>query len=557
LGGSVAIATASFFLYEVPLMKLGAKFHPTHVIGAGLLSTIGVAAFVLMATSGYLSLGIFVGSVATAAASFALHNLQLMKCSATVHQKCGVATGLLSAAGVAVILMLAATAISTELSRVGNQPRVASSHVGSQAHEQNVVVFFGDSQAVRIASLMQENRKRSLTSKCNNFTVDQWDPVALSAAHGGGGFVQYMGVLNLITENSVKMLKRQKLTDPPQWDAISLDYAVDGIEIIQGLKTTKKTRKLARPAYAFVMDSHVMSPWYGRNEHGLYGNRPHYIDAVRLLVQTLAKNEFRHLFLSSGTPYMWHELTKGADGTTVDFITRSTEKKGPARHTYLRAADEQLAVYRDALKHGKGHGAKCDPNAPGKDDKVIHVTVVQYHKLVCPDADTRRRHAVTTATGLLWNAKDGYVKPFELPNRMVREAVQCSKSAHGFRDLLPDNWHAESGDAGYFLAAQLQKIMGIAIAATEGIANASRILESAACAGKLYGDRDVDHSQLFQTHKVCVPVETLERNVESVERVKQLLKSSRGAYLGKSGFTLDATGQPHRKNKPKLNQKNQ
>jgi hypothetical protein len=518
LAVSVAIATASFYLYEVPLMKLGAKYYPSRVIATGLLSTVMVAVFVLMVTSEQLDVA--------GAGKSAMSMMKPAQMSTRFQS---------SAIGIDPIAAEAAWDVHGS---TGPELSVQASQ------GQRAMLFFGDSQAVRIATLLKMTTSRQQKTQNNdqcrpNEADNWWDPKVINAAHGGNGFVQYFGVRNLTTEADAMMLKRQVRIDPPQRDVDALGKAIDAIEIIQGKKLVQGMKKASKQPYAFILDSHVMTPWesghFFSSRYGLYGNERRYVEAIQFLIQTAAANQIRHLFLSTGTPFMWTKQTKAVGGARAAFETQSRSLKKASTSTFVRAADQQLIAYEAAVK--MSHEKACNPNFPGQGDQVIHVTILQYHKLICPDAGTATWKEVMTAKNDLGSMQNGNV--FYPTKPADEKKAQCTKSVYGFRDLLPDGTHLPLSDSGFFLAAQVQKIMGLAIARVEGGTAASHFLKAAKCADEKYGSRGVNHTRFFQTEKLCIAAETLKNNVQQADDTKQMLRAARAFFQTKKAISAD------------------
>lgn len=424
---SVVISTASYFMFEVPVMKLGSKHPPCRVIATGLASTVAVGVLVLAATSGRED---------------------------------------------------------------PRQDQTARFFAENLPVEVPTMLFLGDSQANKIADIyarnIQDPEWGTAEPRCSGANRSLWGPRVVSGGNMGQGLIQYFAPVK-------KCPRCHTATYNPYFAKKNLwGMYSQATHLAPKIMDTIDTH----PAkYLFVIEARWFTPWPMQvwtkkmtkkvlhANIGLHHMEPLLLDALKTMLDHLRNNGAQHVFLSTSTPYPTTLLPGGEGGSMADFAiddARSTHVPEVQRSRFLEVMEK----------------LRCRDTSDPTDERLF-VTLVDYHKLVCPDYDR--------FPTVLPNEK-GAVDPGSQTHRASKQ--QCSHHQHGFndQDFMPDDVHPPPNAIGHWLVSQLGEIIRMAVEASEGIAAARAFAAPYSCLHARYPlDEAQDLTALFQTVEVCFP----------------------------------------------------
>jgi len=334
---SIIISTASFWLFEKPLLQLSAKAPAGRVIASGMVSMGCVAMLVLAATRG-------------------------CTLPSSTYQIPGVRSS-----------------------------EASSDKLGPESTDYVPLrlMFIGDSQADRLGRLMKEttNEDRGL---CPARFSEPWGPKVINYGKPQTCVIQTFG-----SERCSKCW-----TPTTSVSVVSTD--------------TSDTIAKEQAPYVFVIDSNWFKGWEVQKEgnlveRGLWGMDDFLVEAAQRMIRHLAVNGARHIFLSTSSPFiLYKNHSQGFTGALLQ------------RDKFLTALQ----------------GMRCSSSTDA--GLRLLVSVVHYHKLVCPEWDDR------------W--AEHYSK--------AGKKVKCDQSGPGFQKKMdPSGFHPNREEGGRWLVRQLRKVL--------------------------------------------------------------------------------------------------
>jgi peptidoglycan/LPS O-acetylase OafA/YrhL len=339
--------------------------------------------------------------------------------------------------------------------------------------QQNVPVkllFLGDSQAQQIADKMRAmSDNASSDPACGDLYGDEpWGPRIINGGKQGYPALQQFGdeectwcKLHVTRERRVGSHARTSVTtsDAP---------------------------------YIVVMETHFMSPWHDHQKMmaGMWGMEPHLKTALYRFIQFSAWHGAQHIFLCTGSPYS--RAGTGADMEAP--IHWKRHRHGPRTHQApedtMAGPTRQREAWLQMLESFRCTG----DDDPGQ--RVL-VSVLDYHKLACPDFDEERA---------------------ELEGIHYR----CNETGPNFgKKIKEDLIHPTEEAGGYFLVRQLQRVLSYGIG-RQGSFYSEPFRTPSKCYDRLYEPEEVnlqglEPQKLLTTFEVCVQRDGKDRSQYELE----------------------------------------
>ncbi|CAK0833888.1 unnamed protein product [Prorocentrum cordatum] len=255
------------------------------------------------------------------------------------------------------------------------------------------LLFLGDSQSDRLARLMQMINGGD-QYRCPASYAEPWGPKVVNHGEPGGCVIQGFG-----TERCTMCMK-------PTTSKSKI------------IHTTRDVIVKEQAPYVFVIDSNYYRGWETapkddpKRQVGLWGMELPLQEALQRMITHIALNGARHIFLSTSSPFLrFKNFTQEHVGATLQ------------RNVFQKV----VGTMRCRSSTHAGH-------------RVL-VSIVHYHKLVCPNFDERVAEKVRGKSEL------------------------CNQSGPGFAKKMDDyNFHANFGPGGKYLVRQLQEALYTGIA---------------------------------------------------------------------------------------------
>jgi len=312
------------------------------------------------------------------------------------------------------------------------------------------LLFLGDSQAKRIAEMMREVcNNASQSERCASVYGDHqpWGPWVINGAQGAAS------AIDNFASAECTWCKRHIKPNRPYKSA------------------AKKAVSDAMAPYIYVIDSHFLRPWIdgSKKQEGLWGMESHMMQALYRMIQFSAWHGAQHIFLSTGSPFIRH-----GDGQTRDLRRNGNYLVLPHKYkkNNVNNAMRQRKAFLQLLK-----GIQCKHGSYNSSEQRLLVSIVDYHKLVCPDFNENKEKEM----GLRY---------------------RCNQSGPGFKKKLGDDLHAE-GPGGFYLVRQVQRVIFHGIA-RQGTYFSQMFRTPLTCYDELYEKEEDGLEELLQTFEVCV-----------------------------------------------------
>ena len=496
---SIALGGASFFAFELPVMRIALKKTPKTVLLSGLIATIMMMSFVLSATS---NLDPHIGS-------FVWRDGQIRQDTLAGNWQ---------------------NASEPSIEFVGSKSEPFSCESTGIIDETGIsMMFLGDSQArmqgtfmLKISDDLKEGR--CAFSTITNHTCDvPWnsrcgatnDPKVINWCHskkrdsGKLPLIAFPPVMSIVNgasqgESVIRYFSSSDCEYCIKPFKSSIDSSAKFATSIQLRDLRHKEIMKRRPSYVYVQDGSFMRDW----EISGTVLEPHFLKildksmgiALERFFHFVASNGCHHVFLATTTPFSFAFSNKER---WSDF-DRDFHHSSYRRSKLVRLASKQERVFDLAILKNR---CNMNPHLNASNDEGelrLNVSVLHYHKLICPGYDSFDESINRTAV---------HVK---------EEAGKiCNNSAHGFSTLLRDkNHYGETPTLepiGKWLASQMMEMIAMGIADGDPVGNCG---SEAACYGRLSPCRKAEYPpdktqnirELVKTTEVCIPSNLIAQN---------------------------------------------
>lgn len=461
------------FLNSPPVVHLGVISYGTYIVHWPLVVWFGDSDINTMhSASGrqpgmgplFRDLGLVTLSILLALLSFHFMELPLMKIGGKLPPWKVFVAGLISTGCVAILVVLATD------DQVNPQGAIESAALPEVEYAQGVPwssAIKDDSEVLIIGDSQSERLHRALSkTKCSNGASHIQYEIAY---HNGQSIFKNFGRASckMCKLDTLVMLHRQPNTSRSDF---MRDVLLPIIE-----------RK--QPPYLVVQDGSFMSPWKLNGHTGLFKMEDELRLSVERFLLSAAANEIKHTFIFTSTPWAYTPTMTSKRPTAV-----------------RRLASLQMQILNEIVKN-----LKCESGVYGNKIPMGYVTIVQWHKLICPDFDLRDDGAKKGLAHLITIRDEERRVKYQRPG-ILKAPNQCSQNVYGLKSFMPDRMHITlSENVQRWTARQCNRIFELGVKQAQG-PNASNYFSEQIPCDKMEHQSEPDENalnEIVSTFELC------------------------------------------------------